>query len=283
MAIQVEVSGMEKSLPELIMIILSRDYPLTISELQTRLREKYRIKVSFQAIRKALNIMVEQNKLVQKRKEYQVSKGWIKDNKQLTDELIKNYFRGERKERPPKISSIGRESQVFQFENPLQTDKFFGELLLDIASVSGEKTLCIQAMHYWYFLGHFGTESDFIQEMIRRKTKLIYVAYGDRSLDKLSKKFYKQHGVEFEILSTEEFDKYSEVAVINDVIIEIKYPKEFIDELHGIFKKTKNLENLNFLKFGKAIKGKFATTITILRNKTMANNIRQSILRHFKK
>jgi hypothetical protein len=283
MAIQVDISGIRKTLPELIMLTLSSEYPLTIKELHTKLKEKYKIKVSFQAIRKALNIMVQQNKLVLKKKEYQVSKGWIKDSKQLTDNLINNYFRGERKERPPKISSIGRESQVFQFENPLQTDKFFGELLLDIASMPGERTLCIQAMHYWYFLGHFGTESDFIQEMIRRKTKLYYVAYGDSALDRLSRKFYKQHGVEFEILNTQEFDKYSEVGVIDDLIIEIKYPKEFINEIHDFFKKTKSLENLNFLKFGKTIKGPYATIITILRNKTMANNIRESILRYYRK
>jgi hypothetical protein len=283
MAIQVEVSGIGKTLPDLIMLILSKEYPLTIKELHTRLKEKYKIKVSFQAIRKALNIMVHQNKLVLKKKEYLVSKEWIKDSKQLVDKLIKNYFTGERKERPPKISSIGKESQVFQFENPLVTDKFFGELLLDIASMPGEKTLCIQAMHFWYFLGHFGTESDFIQEMNRRKTKLYYISYGESALDRLSKKFYKQHGVDFEIVSTEEFDKYSEVGVIDDLIIEIRYPKEFVDELHSIFKKTKSLENLNFLKFGKTLKGPYPTSLTILRNKTMANNIRASVLKFFKK
>jgi hypothetical protein len=282
MAIQVDISGVRKTSPELILLILSKEYPLTIKEIHTRLKDKFKIKVSFQAIRKTLNIMVEQNKLDQKRKEYQVSKEWIKDNKQLMDNLIKNYFTGERKEKPPKISSIGKESQVYHFENPLQTDKFFGELLLDVASMPVEKILCIQAMHYWYFLGHFGTESDFIQEMIRRRTKLYYVAYGESALDRLSKKFYKQHGVEFEIIKKQEFDKYSEIGVMDDLIIEIRYPKEFVDELQSIFKRTKKLEDLDFLKFGKTIKGSYPTTLTILRNKTIANNIRESILRYFK-
>ena len=177
MTVQIQLGEIKKSLPELLIIILANHYPLRIKEIHTKLKDKFQVKVSFQAVRKALNLMVDQGKLVLEKNEYQINKNWIKDNKKLSDELVDRYFLPEQKEKPPKIDKIGKDMQVFHFENSLQTDKFFGELLLEAGSMPGKKILCIQAMHFWYPLGHLGTESDFILEMRSKNTDLYYLSF----------------------------------------------------------------------------------------------------------
>jgi len=281
MAIQVEISGIQKTLPELLIGILSKEYPLRIKELHGTLKRGFFLEISFQAVRKALNLMVSQGKLELHKNEYQISKEWIKESKKLSDKLIANYFRGELKEKPPKIRTIGKQLQIYHFSNALQTDKFLGELLLDIASTPGEKVLTIQALHYWYFLGHLGTESNFILEMKKRKIKLYYVSFGNNTLlDKLSKQFYEQHGMKFKIIK-DNLERYSEVVAIHDIIIQIQYDKEFIEKLDKTFKQTKKIQDLDFKQFGKLIKSDYPVTLTILRDKTMASSIIKNTLSQF--
>ena len=238
MAVQIDILGIKRTLPELILIILSKQYPITIKGIHIQLKQRFLVKISFQAVRKALNIMTEQGKLELENKEYRLNKVWIKEEKKSCDEMIENYFTAENRERPPTLDKIGKEVQVFHLDNSLQTDKFFGELLLDMALNCDSSILSIQALHYWFFLGHFGTESEFLQEMMKRGTQLYYLAVGNTLLDKISKKYYQQHGINFEIDKIDEFDKYTEVAVMNDFIMEIKYPLELTDQFDKIFNES---------------------------------------------
>jgi DNA-binding Lrp family transcriptional regulator len=279
--IDIKIKGIKKTHQELIIEILSLDFPLRIKDIHNRLKEKYNLKLSFQAVRKALNTLVVQGKLILERNEYQLKKEWVKDNKRLSDKIVENYFKAERKEKPPQVNKISEDMQVFHFENALQTDKFLGELLFDIGNIPGEKILCIQALHYWYFLGHLGTESDFIQEMIKKNTKLHYLAFGGNSLlDRLSKNFYRQHGIKFEIIK-EPLEKYTELCVIQNFVIRVEYQKEFIHKLEKIFYETEDIKKFNFLEFGKLIKSNYPVILTLFKDATISRSIKDNTLKYF--
>ncbi len=281
--IDVKIKGIRRTHQELIIEILSLDFPLRIKDIHNKLKEKYEVNLSFQAVRKALNSLVEQGKLVLEKNEYQLKKEWAKDNKRLSDKIVENYFKAERKEKPPQVNKISENMQVFHFENALQTDKFLGELLLDIGNISGGKILCIQALHYWYFLGHLGTESDFIQEMIKKDTKLYYLAFGGNNLlDNLSKNFYKQHGINFEIIK-EHLEKYTELCIIQNFIIRVEYQKEFVDKIEKIFEQTKDIKSFDFSEFGKLIKANYKVTLSLFKDATIAKSIIDNTLKYFRK
>jgi len=281
MAVQIKEKNLIKTLPDLLIEILANGHSFRIRDIHAQLKRNYNIKISFQAVRKALNILVDQGKLNLDKNEYLINKSWIKENKRISDTLIQNYFVGELKDKPPKVSSIGEEFQIYQFENSLQTDKFLGELLLDIASKKGKKKLCIQTPHYWYFLGHLGTESDFLQQMYNKGTKLYYLASENTFLDKLAEKFYKSHKVKFKIIK-ENFEDDTELIIIGDFIIKIKYSRKFVRKINNLFKKTKNFEHFGFLEFGKLIKAKLSVNLTLFKDKALAENVRESTLKYFK-
>ena len=272
---QITENGISSSTPELIVRILSKDYPLRINEIHRRLKENHQIDISFQGVRKALQILVSSGKLRYSDGEYSVHKEWIKQLKNMSDSLVNNYFTAELKSKPPTIERIGKEFQIFRFKDALQTDKFVGELLFDIAQAPGEKNLCIQMLHYWFPLGHMGTESEFILEMRRRKTEIYYLKFSKSYLlDRLSEKFYRQHGAHFGT-TADELERYSEICSIGDFIIKVQYPAQFIDELDAIYKKTKDIKDFDFKSFGTIIKKELPVTLTIFRDKSIAMSIQE--------
>lgn len=280
---QISENGISSSTPELIVRILSKDFPLRINEIHRRLKENHQIDISFQGARKALQILVSSGKLHYKNGEYSLNKEWIKQLKSLSDSLVNNYFTAELKSKPPTIERIGKEFQIFRFKDALQTDKFVGELLFDIAQAPGEKKLCIQMLHYWFPLGHMGTESEFILEMRRRKTEIYYLKFSKSYLlDRLSEKFYSQHGAHFGTTS-DELERYSEICSIGDFIIKVQYPTQFIDELDAIYKKTKDIKDFDFKSFGTIIKKELPVTLTIFRDKSIAMSIQEKTLRYYPK
>ena len=80
---QITENGISSSTPELIVRILSKDYPLRINEIHRRLKENHQIDISFQGVRKALQILVSSGKLRYSDGEYSVHKEWIKQLKNM--------------------------------------------------------------------------------------------------------------------------------------------------------------------------------------------------------
>ena len=283
MSFQIFHNGIKVSLAEAIIEIIAKDYPLRIKDIHIKLKENYSAKISFQAIRKSLLSMVKDGKIIKKDNDFSINKNWAKSQKILIDSIVKNYFIGENPNKPPQINKIDNNFQSFTFENSLQADKFVGTLLLDIAESQEKKELCIQFLHWWYFLGHFGTESDFSLEMQRRNVELSYLSFGKSYfLDKMAERFYHQHKVNFKIVP-QKLDENYELIAIKDFVIRVRYPDNFIDKLKEIFRNTKNINEVDYLALGKLIHSKFGEiTLTIFRDKTVAEGIRGKILSNFK-
>tara|TARA_Y100000310_G_scaffold246247_1_gene251453 strand:- start:88 stop:924 length:837 start_codon:yes stop_codon:yes gene_type:complete len=275
-------NGIKRTLSGAILEILAKEYPLRIKSIQEKLKENYPVKVSFQAIRKSLLSMVSDGRIIKKENNFYINKKWARHQKIFTDTLVKNYFVGENPNNPPQIHKIGTDFQSFSFENSLQADKFVGTLLLDIADTSEEKELCIQALHWWYFLGHFGTESDFSLEMQKRNTKLHYLSFGKSYfLDEMATDFYHQHNVKFKVV-TKNLDENYELIAIKDFVIRVHYPDSFIEKLEEVFKKTTSIKNIDYLALGELIHSNFGEiNLTIFRDKTVAEGIRENILKNF--
>lgn len=119
--------------------------------------------------------------------------------------------------------------------------------------------------------------------MIKKNTKLYYLAFGGNSLlDGLSKNFYTQQGIKFEIIK-EPLEKYTELCVIQNFVIRVEYQKDFIHRLEKIFDETKNIKKFNFLEFGRLIKSNYPVTLTIFKDATISKNIINNTLKYFKK
>jgi len=85
--------GKEDSVKNLVFSILTKEYPLKIIELTTFIRKRYGKSVTFQAVRKAILELVDEEILIKKSNEFLISKQWVKNSKIVPDELYEELTR----------------------------------------------------------------------------------------------------------------------------------------------------------------------------------------------
>ena len=273
----------KKLLPDLLLLILTKEHPLTIGEITARLRNNFNVKISFQAVRKCLNNMLERKIINVEDKTYSINKNYVLELKRMTDQILKNYFQGSKKSKVVAWSEKPESYASYVFENFIKTDQFCNEIILDWAhniKDEDDHTFCFQSPHYWYVFGQLGTESSFLTEIKALKVKAHYIADGHTLLDKWTKKFYDAHEVKYKINSSVTKMKTS-IGVFGDFVVQYDYPNELYEEIGKFYKETKNLETLNITQIAVLLELKSKIIFTVMKNKAIAQKIKEELLSKF--
>jgi len=275
----------KKTLHDLIIIILAKEYPLKIGEICQRLRKQFNVKLSFQAVRKSLNILTERKILIIKDKAYFINKNHILEVKRLTDQLMKNYFSGEKQVAQKEWSDVEGSYTTYTFENLIKTDQFCNEIILDWAynlKEEDDRVFCFHSPHYWYVFGQLGLESSILTDIKANGIDAYYLADGNTLLDKWTIKFYKGHKINYKISPQKEKLKTT-MGVFGDFIVQYDYPEELFNKIEEFYTNTKNLETMDITKIAQILKFKTSITMTVMKNKTIACKLKEEILSKFKK
>ena len=273
-----------KSLPDLIIIILAKEYPLRMGEINKKLKRDFNVKLSFPAIRKSLNIMTEKKILKLKDKSFSINKNYILENKRLSDQLLKNYFIGEKAEKS--LPAKSKESHsTYMFENLIQADQFWTEIVLEWAynlKENDDKRFFFHGPHCWYIFGHLGLESTFLLELKSHNIKPYYLVEGRTIIDKWSKNFYESHHVNYAINKNSKIFNTA-IGVFGDYIIQYEYPEKLFKEMEKFYNSSKNFETMKITEIALLLKMKTNINLIVMKNKTIASTLKEEILANVKK
>src|SRR3989344_1381494 len=81
--------GKDSDLKDLVFDILSKEYPLKIIQLTRFIRSRYGKNVTFQAVRKAVLNLTEDEILIRKGNNFTISKEWAEKCREYFNELYK--------------------------------------------------------------------------------------------------------------------------------------------------------------------------------------------------
>jgi hypothetical protein len=276
----------KKTLYDIIILILAKEYPLTIGEVTKRLRTEFKISVTFQAVSKSLKILVERGVLAIKDKKFLLEKNYILEQKRLTDQFLRNYFASERENKSINNLSKDEEHTTYYFDNLIQLDKFWGEIIMDWArnlKPSDEHSYFFRGPHCWYPLGHAGVESDFLNELKDCKVQCYYMTLNNTLLDKWLVNCYTDHGAKYLIESQSSKDLASTaISVFGDLIIQMEYPPELYREMDDYYQKATSFTTMRLSRIAKLLKQKTKIKLTVMHNKMLASSLKSDILSHFK-
>src|SRR3989344_101951 len=280
-----EYGKTKKTLQDIIMIILAKEFPLTTGEIAKRAKGNFKVGVTFQAIRKSLRALVEKKVLIEKDKAFLVNKEYILELRRLSDQFLRNYFTAERKNKLPTWSSVGEGHTSYVFDNLLQADKFWGEVVLDWArnlKEDEDRRFCFHGPHCWYPLGHLGTESDFLLELKENKVKSYYLVEGNTPLDVWTKEFYIEHKVNYSINKPWRELKAA-IGVFGEFIIQFDYPGTTYRKIEEFYKKSSSLSGMNMAAIARLLKGNIEIKLVVINNQTIALKLKEDIFSFFRK
>ncbi len=278
-------SKIKKTLSDGIIFILSREFPLTIGEITKRIKKHFKINPTFQAVRKAILALKERKIILLNSNLVSINKEYILEEKKLTDQLLASYF-SLQKDKKSALFSEDAEHSTYFFENLIQADSFWSELVIDWQKTlkkGDDYRFFFYGPHCWYPFGHLGLERDFLMQLRGNDVKLYYLVGNDFPLDKWIGKFYKSLKVNYKT-KNEKNSTRNKIAmgIFGDFVIQFEYPKETYDLLNKIFKNSKNLESINLSELANVLKRNSKIKFTILRNNLIADNLKKEILNNFK-
>ncbi len=272
--------GKEDDLRSLIFTILTKEHPLKTITLLNHIRKRYGKSVTYQAVRKAILQLIENNVLKQSENKYEINKEWLIQAKKELDSIYNDITK--KTEKPTSIDSIKGEVSVFEFDSVNSMMKFWEDLIDDWFEnfKKGDPNInCFQGAHSWEGLLHADREQNMMGQL-KKKGIISYVLnVGNTPLDKYIGKFYKSVGLKVGFHpSTSSFDKSYYVATYGETIVQVTYPEELVKELDNFFKKHNSIETMNLKKLSDIVNKKIPIKLTVIKNLKMAEQINKSII-----
>ena len=93
MSLQISLPlGKKEGVKNLVFTILTREYPLKLIELTNFIRKRYGKAVTFQAVRKAVLELIEEQVLIRDNNEFSINKEWVKESVEYIGEEKTSYL-----------------------------------------------------------------------------------------------------------------------------------------------------------------------------------------------
>ena len=274
-----ESDANEKTTKDLVFSILIEDRPKTLTQLHREIKQKYRVSVSFQAVIKAVNSLLSYGVLIKDEKAYSIDKEWIFKTRNFFDRLYTEYFKVQK---PLKKVELGKEVIVYTVHNLLELDRLWNDLLTNWAKEEKEdKRNCWRGRHAWWIMPRLQEEDILHDFMIKQGIKTYNLWTENTPLDKIASNYYKKKE-EFSRINTRlKVDGDYHIAAFGDNILKFEIPKELSKELDKIYKKTRNLEDLDIKGAIDLFKENVEIEVTLIKDEFLANKVKEEIVGYF--
>jgi hypothetical protein len=269
----------KNSTKDLVFRILITDQDLKLIELNNLIKKRYGKSATFQAVRQAVNELIEDNVLEKKGKTYNINKIWVLEAKKTLSQIENNIINITK---PVEFESIKGEFSTYKFSNLNELMIFWQHIVDEWFSnfKKGDYNInCWQGQHLWEILIHLDREKKVMEQMKKKGIKSYALIYGDTPLDNYTRRFYESINIKTRNISSHKgFDNEYYVGTYGDIIIQTKYPKKISNEINFLFQKTKSLDNLNLKKLHDIINKTIEIKLIIIKNLEMAKQINHNII-----
>ena len=229
------------SVKDLVVLVLSSEFPLKIKRIHSILTKKYGCKATFQATYKAVNELLRKGVVVKLEKEYSLNKNWIVRLTLFARDIEKNY-------QSDKGFPIIEENDnlSLNFDALADVDRF----VLAKLEAYPEERKKIKAVaffsHLWWPMFYSFREYLQLKEIARKIDLAIYCS-GNTPMDKWCAKYYSCLGIK--VKTGEKHGHKTDLIVFKGYVIQIFYPKKVLNKISLVFSKYKRIEDIRVPDF----------------------------------
>lgn len=275
--------GKEKRIKDMIIDILSFEWPLTLTAIYNKVSKDYAHSSTCQATYKAICELLKDGVLVKQDKFYSLNMQWVDKIKEFSNQIEKNYRENEKVPLIDGVLKVKTENNVsvLTFNSLLDLDKAWIDIKKSYyrnLDKEGEVTFW-KGNHCWWLLVYPEAEFDELELVRKKKVKDFNLIHNSTSLDKAAKKFYDRAkiGCKFK---NEKVD--SDMTVFGDTIMQVCLPEKIRKDLHKIYEKCKNPEEVDVHDLLKnVLTRKTQINLVLTKNRDIADQLKQTVLKEF--
>lgn len=275
--------GKEKRIKDMVIGILSFEWPLTLTAIYNRISKNYNHFSTCQATFKAMYELVEEGVLLKKNKEYSINPLWIEKIKEFSTQIEKNYKGKGRVPLMEGLLKVKKENNVtiLTFDSIIEMDKAWLNIKKDYYKGLAKKNEVTfwEGNHCWWLLVYPELEYSEMELIKKKKIKHFTIVHNNTSLDIVAKNFYERAGVKFKI---EKISVDSDMTIFGDTIMQVYLPQEIKKKIDFIYEKYKTPAEVDVHDFLKNIlTKKIQVNLVLTKNKDIAEQLKQKILKEF--
>lgn len=258
---------------------LSQDWPLNVRRLHTKV-EQQRPGVSYHAVHKAVQQLLQQGILKREKAGYLLSTEWIEQVHALVHEVKSRQQPGGLGPLPGLNGFKEGESRTFTFGNLVEADAYRKKLHNDyVAAKDIDKPFVGMAQHMKSPL--IRAEKSFAEASLAKKTQTYFIVRGKTSLDEWCADFYRSESQR--VKTGIEYSQNCDTTVLGDVIVQIYTPSNVREQIDGIYERVRDISELNVSEFYNSVYlMKAAVRLVVTRNAEMAEQLRNKIISYFR-
>jgi len=267
-----------ESTKDIIVKILSEEFPLSLPKIKNILQKKFHKSISYQGIYKELNKLIEAKIVTKEEKQYMLNKDWILKVNQYSKEVYLKY-NNKITHSIKDILNLKKEgdTMTLEFDSYFEIDKFFIDFLMIFNNYFDKKDSIL--MHYrnnwWPFL-YTTDEFNFMNNL---KSNFYTLCIPNSNLDNWACNFEKNIGLKVKILNQK--TPFWSFNLFGDYVINYIVDEKIYLKLKKFFSQNNELKDINLKELLEIInlKGKFK--VIFMKNSAIKNSLLNEIKNNF--
>ena len=275
--------GKSGRIKDLIINILSFDWPLTLSQIHYKITKEYHRSVSYQATYKSLTELISENVISKQDRLYQINIHWVEKLKEFSVHIESNYKNNEKVPLLEGVLKVKTENNVtvMTFNSLLELDKMWLNIKKEYyknRAVENEVTFW-EGNHCWWLLAYPELEYGEIEILKKKKVKDFVIVHNNTPLDLLAKKFYDRAGIKFRISKSK---VESDMTVFGDTIMQVYLPSQISEKIDEVYSKCKSTSDVDIHYLLKEVLTKdIQINLVLTRNREIAEQLKQKTVKDF--
>lgn len=276
-----DFTNQPNSTKDMIITILSEDFPISLPKIKNKLQKKYQKSISYQGIYKELNIMLEKGILLKREKQYLLNKEWILNINKFSKELYQTYTKIMKNSLTllDKLKKDG-DTITMYFNSHAELDEYFVSVMehFNKNSPKNEKIYMYYNHNSWPIV-HSKQENK-ILEYTENNTKYYCICGNDTPLDRWATKYENSIGMHVKI-NPEYSPEYS-YQIYGDITVQFYFEKTIIKQIDEYFQKITDLSSFIIEDFFKIQNQQTKIKVTLIKNKSFSLLLKKEFLSNFK-
>ncbi len=276
--------GKQQSTKDYIASTLTTEWPLTAKKLFHTIKKRYGKHVTYQAVHKSLQELVNQGSLEKVEDGYKISMDWIKQLHRFTEMVESNYYtkQGVSVFNNPSTSKMDGEIHLLTFSNYLDCEKYIYYFQKHhLLKAEKKKPICLTKHHEWRPLLYMRAEYNLFKKLKEQGYKIYMLCEGSQSLDRWSASFYASLGCMYK--TGAKSPSLTELYIFDDYVVQVYLPEEMKENMDILLRKTRDIASFPNKEFIENVLAR-ETKIEVVINKNakLADELRKSIIRMIK-
>jgi predicted transcriptional regulator len=255
---------------DLILSVLTQEWPLSAKEIFLKVQKESSKEVSYQAIHKLLNLLVDEKVILKNENKYLINCSWVSSQNELLLKLSKNLLEG---------AVVSPLNQELVFNSIYECDTFLANLK-SILNPGKDDELALIWYHFWIPL-FFSKNTYRTMKEILTGSKFYAITPNNSPIDKWCADFWGKLGINKKV-GVKDVPNIS-MLIFGDLILQVFYPVEIKKALDEVYNSTDDPSKLDIDNFFTTVfEKKTRIPVLISKNKEVADELMKQIKANFK-